>query len=75
MKALLESLHIEVKPNGVMYCPFHDNQNTPAAHLYKEKDGSYTIYCFSENKVFTNTDLYKNYLPDIHLSVFFHNHQ
>lgn len=67
MRALLSSLHIDVKPNLVMYCPFHDNQNTPAAHLYKEDDGSYTIYCFSENRVFTNVDLYKNYLPDINL--------
>lgn len=67
MKALLNHLGIEVKPNGVMYCPFHDNQNTPSAHLYREKDGSYTIYCFSENRVFSNVDLYRNYLPDINL--------
>ena len=67
MRALLNSLHIDVKPNLVMFCPFHDNQNTPAAHLYQEKDGSYTIYCFSENRVFTNVDLYKNYLPDVNL--------
>lgn len=67
MKALLSSLNLEVKPNGVMYCPFHDNRNTPSAHIYQEKDGSFTIFCFSENKVFTNVDLYKMYLPNINL--------
>lgn len=67
MKALLSSLHIDVKPNGVMFCPFHSNQNTPAAHIYQEEDGSSTIYCFSENRVFTNVDLYKTYLPTINL--------
>jgi 5S rRNA maturation endonuclease (ribonuclease M5) len=65
MRALLSSLGLDVKPNGVMYCPFHDNKNTPSAHIYQEKDGSNTIYCFSENRVFTNVDLYKTYLPDI----------
>lgn len=67
MRKLLRKLHIEVRANNSMYCPFHDNTNTPAAHLYKEEDGSHTIYCYSEDKLFSNVDLYKNFLPDIDL--------
>lgn len=67
MRKLLRKLHIEVRANNSMFCPFHDNTNTPAAHLYKEEDGSYTIYCYSEDKLFSNVDLYKNFLPDIDL--------
>ena len=66
-KQLLKSLHINVRANNAMFCPFHDNTDTPAAHLYKEEDGSYKIYCYSEDRVYSNADLYKNYLPEIDL--------
>lgn len=66
-RKLLRKLGIDVRANNSMFCPFHDNTNTPAAHLYKEQDGSHTIYCYSEDRLFHNTDLYKTYLPEINL--------
>lgn len=67
MRKLLHKLGIDVRANNSMFCPFHKNDNTPAAHLYKEEDGSYRIYCYSEDRVFSNADLYKTYLPEISL--------
>lgn len=67
MRKLLHKLGIDVKSNNSMFCPFHINQNTPAAHLYKEEDGSYRIWCYSEDRMFGNVDLYRNFLPEIKL--------
>lgn len=67
-RKLLKKLGLDVRANNSMFCPFHDNENTPAAHLYKEEDGSYRIYCYSEDRLFSNVDLYKTYLPDINLN-------
>lgn len=41
------------------FCPFHDNQNTPAAALYRAKgDGDYdSLYCFAEQKQYTVVDV------------------
>ena len=66
-RKLLKSLHINVRANNAMLCPFHDNTETPAAHLYKEEDGSHSIFCYAEDKLYRNTDLYRVYLPDIKL--------
>lgn len=38
------------------FCPFHDNTNTPAASIYKDEDGSETLYCFSERKLYRPSD-------------------
>ena len=66
-RQLLKSLNIGVRANNSMFCPFHENTETPAAHLYKEEDGSHTIYCYSEDKLYHNADLYRNYLPNINI--------
>lgn len=66
-RKLLKSLNINVRANNSMFCPFHDNTETPAAHLYREDDGSHTIYCYSEDKLYHNSDLYRNYLPNINI--------
>jgi len=66
-RKLLSSLRISVKSNNSMFCPMHQNTRTPSAHLYHEEDGSYCIYCYSEQKSFTNMDLYEVFLPDINL--------
>ena len=68
MYDVLKKLNIDVKPNGVMFCPFHENVNTPSAHYYVEQDGSGCIFCFYEHKIFTNVDLFKTYCPDIDLN-------
>lgn len=43
------------------FCPFHDNTNTPAAVIYNN-DGKETLYCFSEQKLYTPSDLVKTVL-------------
>jgi hypothetical protein len=37
------------------FCPFHDNENTPAAAIYGDDDYM-TLYCFSERKLYTVID-------------------
>lgn len=67
MRKLLRSLAIDIRPNRSMLCPFHDNTRTPAAHFYEEEDGSCRIWCYYENKMFSNVDVYKVYKPEINL--------
>ncbi|MBO7615090.1 MAG: hypothetical protein J6T15_05280 [Bacilli bacterium] len=45
------------KQNGLLFCPFHDNFNTPAAKYY-EDDNAEHIWCFSENKMYSLADYY-----------------
>ena len=61
MPALLKRIGIDVAINGQMFCPFHDNYNTPAAKLYKDSRG-YSIFCFSEHKIYSSYDLMKDIL-------------
>lgn len=42
-----------------IFCPFHYNVDTPSAQVYKDVDGIYRIYCFSENKQYTAYDYIK----------------
>lgn len=56
---ILKQLGNKPQTNGTMYCPMHDNTNTPAAKLYKDKDG-YKFWCFNENKMYATYDIYKD---------------
>lgn len=67
MRKLLRSLDIDIRPNRSMLCPFHDNTRTPAAHFYEEEDGSCRIWCYYENRMFSNVDIYRTYKPEINL--------
>jgi len=40
--------------SGTCFCPFHDNDKTPAAKFYPDSN---TLWCFSEQKLFTVYDL------------------
>lgn len=55
---ILKDLDIEVQPNGLMFCPMHDNYNTPAAKIFKDNTG-WHFYCFNEQKQFGAYDVYK----------------
>lgn len=46
-------------PQGKMFCPFHDNINTPAAKRYGN-----VIHCFSCNKTYSVYDLLRKYHPE-----------
>lgn len=65
---LLSHLGLSVRPNGSMYCPFHENTRTPSAHLYADDDGGASIFCYAEHKLFRNYELYQTYLPNINLT-------
>lgn len=40
------------------FCPFHQNENTPAATLYEASDrGPDTLFCFAENRGYTVSDV------------------
>lgn len=65
IRKLLASLNLDVRPNGSMYCPFHDNTHTPSAHLYDEDEHGASIFCYAEHRLYTNYDLYRVYLPNI----------
>jgi len=64
--SLIKSLK-KINPGGnyqvgqPCFCPFHENHNTPAAALYDDDKGQ-TLYCFSERKLYTVVDVFKNLL-------------
>jgi len=41
------------------FCPFHENHNTPSAAIYDDDKGQ-TLYCFSERKLYTVVDVFKD---------------
>ena len=61
---------------GNIYCPFHENHNTPAAKMYWDEDrGIWIIHCFGEcHRNFTAYDYvelilcdkYQKYLSPLH---------
>lgn len=63
MKFLLNKIGVETPFNGQIFCPFHDNYNTPAAKLYRDDTG-YKIFCFSEHRIYTSYDIYRDLLKE-----------
>lgn len=55
---LLRDLNIDIRVNGQMFCPFHDNYVTEAAKIYKDI-GGYCIYCFYEHRIYRSSDVVK----------------
>lgn len=55
---ILENMEIETQRGGLIFCPMHDNYNTPAAKLFKDSTG-WHFYCFTENRQFGTYDIYK----------------
>ena len=56
---VLEGLDTSIGINGTFFCPMHDNFNTPAAKIFKDKDG-WHFFCFAEQKQFGTYDVYKD---------------
>lgn len=44
---------------GNIFCPFHDNHNTPSARIYTDDDGVSRIFCYSEQKMYSVYDYIK----------------
>lgn len=64
MPKLFDSLGIDYRINGNMFCPFHQNERTPSAHLYNDESG-YRLWCFSEGRMYGAWDIYHVYYPKI----------
>lgn len=43
---------------GKVYCPFHENYESPSAKIYRNDEDGDTLYCFSEHKVYRPSDLF-----------------
>lgn len=57
MRDLMEADGHYIAPNGTLFCPFHQNQNTKAAHYYSD-DGGGCVFCFAEYKQYSSYDYY-----------------
>lgn len=64
MPKLFDYLGIDYRINANMYCPFHDNFDTPAAHLYADENG-YRLWCFADYKMYGSWNVYKTFIPTI----------
>ena len=54
---LLKKTKNTPRGSGLIFCPFHDNVNTPAAKYFDDPDGE-RIYCFSEGRGYDLSDYY-----------------
>lgn len=59
-KALIKiNPHNRYQVGQPCFCPFHENHHTPAAALYDDPKGQ-TLYCFTERKIYTVVDVFKD---------------
>lgn len=56
--------------NGKCFCPFHPNENTPSAKLFKSERGD-SLFCFSENKKYYPADVIKEHILNKSLETVF----
>ena len=64
MVELLNHNGYHVHDQGTIYCPFHSNQNTPSAKIYRDPNG-YKLWCFSEQHMY---DVYDCYTILLHMN-------
>lgn len=46
---------------GNIFCPFHENNNTPSAKFYSDSN---VVYCFSCQRTYTTYDLLERFNPN-----------
>ena len=54
-RQLLKKLNINVRANNAMFCPFHENTDTPAAHFPLQKCLSVYIRHLSDTRPFRHS--------------------
>ena len=64
MPKLFDSLGIDYRVNANMFCPWHYNETTPAAHLYADENG-YRVWCFADSKMYGAWNIYKSFIPSV----------
>ena len=56
LKDFLDELNVEIPQNGVIFCPWHDNKETPAAKYYSDSN---KVWCFADQKMYGAYDAMK----------------
>ena len=57
---------------GNVYCPFHDNTDTPAAKLYNDDEGD-KLFCYGEcRRLFSPSDVIKQGLLKVRINKIFY---
>ncbi len=69
-EVILRRAGISLNYQGNLYCPFHDNEVTPAAKLYRNEDGD-CIFCFSERRIYRPADAIKRGIIKANMGVIF----
>ena len=55
---------------GNVYCPFHDNTDTPAAKIFQDEDGD-RLFCFTERRIYKSSDVIEEGLLKVKLAKIF----
>lgn len=56
---------------GTVYCPFHNNTDSPAGKLYQDDEGD-RLYCFANKRMFRPSDVLKRDMIKIRLQKVFY---
>lgn len=73
---LVDTLNMFLEGNrysrfGNVYCPFHENTDTPAAKIYESEDGD-SLMCFSEHRRYFPSDVFEKGLASMSLEQIFY---
>ncbi len=54
MQDFLQLADVEISRNGMLYCPFHPNENTKAAKYFSDSN---KVWCYAEQKMYGTYDV------------------
>lgn len=62
MTDLFDKLGIEYSEHSNMFCPFHDNTVSPAAHYHTDSN---LLWCYSEQRMYGSWNVLKIFYSDV----------
>lgn len=65
MTDLFDKLNIDYSEHSNMYCPFHDNTVSPAAHYHTDSN---LLWCYSEQRMYGSWDVLKQFYPEMNIN-------
>ena len=68
LNTFIEGSHYS--PHGNVFCPFHENTDTPAAKIYL-REGEQVLFCFAEHKSYRVSDVFEKGLASVSMSKVF----
>lgn len=72
LSQMFKQVGYEFSDEHNVYCPFHENEDTPAGKIYHNDDGIDTLFCFSERKVFKAVDFIKKEIINTRVETIFY---